>query len=204
MIRILLVRHGQSEGNKIGVLQGHSDYPLSEEGIKQAKELGKKLLRDKESFNAIYSSDLSRAAETARIIALETNFEDIHLDDRLREFNLGIFEGKYTQFMTEEENEFLSSCWKDTAKRIPEGENVDEMVKRIKEAFNEIVEKHNQNETVIIVAHGGTLFHIMQTILGFKLKDRDWFDNCKITEIIQNSESKNWQVVKYNNETLNS
>ncbi|MBN1329413.1 MAG: histidine phosphatase family protein [Candidatus Heimdallarchaeota archaeon] len=201
-MRIMLIRHGQSEGNKIGVLQGHSDYQLSEQGRIEARALGLKLFRNKESFVAIYSSDLSRAAETAEIIALETNFENVHFDNRLREFNLGIFEGKYSQFMTEEENDLLSSCWKDTTKRVPNGETVIEMIKRINEVFNEIIERHNQNETVIIVAHGGTLYHIIQTILGFDLKGREWFDNCKITEVVQNSETKSWELVKYNDETL--
>jgi len=203
-MRILLIRHGQSEGNKIGVLQGHSDYPLSDQGRNEAKELGVKLRKENESFSAIYSSDLSRAAETAEIIASENHCEKINFDKRLREFKLGIFEGKFTQLMTEDEEEFLSSCWKDTAKRIPNGESVNEMVHRIKEAFTEIVNNHTKDETVLIVAHGGTLYHILQTIIGFKLKGREWFDNCKITEIIQNFETNSWEVVKYNNETINS
>ena len=90
-MEILLTRHGKTEWNALGKVQGKADIKLNEEGIKQAKETSK-LLQD-EKIDLIISSPLIRAIETARIIAKERNIPII-TDESLSERDFGEYEGK--------------------------------------------------------------------------------------------------------------
>merc|ERR1711935_551793 len=99
---LTVVRHGQTNGNKEGILQGWTDVPLNDIGLKQARAAGNAL--KSVTFHQAYSSDLSRANMTCQII-LEENQEssitvkNIKQDKRLRERSLGIFEGQsYSKF----------------------------------------------------------------------------------------------------------
>ena len=87
---LILLRHGETEWNSAGRLQGHLDSALSPEGLRQADLLAARL--SSVSFHALYSSDLGRALETARRIATRTG-HSILQDWRLRERGLGVFEG---------------------------------------------------------------------------------------------------------------
>lgn len=87
---IIIVRHGETQWNLDGRWQGHEDSPLTDQGIRQARAVG---LRLKDlTFTMLYSSDLRRAYHTAKMISEVTGHE-IVTDYRLRERNLGIFEG---------------------------------------------------------------------------------------------------------------
>src|SRR5215218_4349679 len=90
MTEILLIRHGGTEWNKQGRMQGQRDSPLTPLGLQQARQLARRL-RDV-PHAALYSSDLGRAYETARRIADETK-DEIVCDRGLRERCFGIFEG---------------------------------------------------------------------------------------------------------------
>lgn len=202
-MKIILTRHGQSEGNRFNIIQGHSDYPLSDLGLEQAKELANWFLENQKDLSIIYCSDLKRAAETAIIIAKELGIKEIIFDRRLREFNLGIFQDRELASLSPEEQAYLDSHWENTPKKIPNGESVDDMKVRIKEVFNEIIVKHKQIDTILIVGHGGTLYHIITTTLGFKLDlKNEWFGNCQRTEIIFNNETKNWSLITFNNKSM--
>lgn len=89
-MRIVLTRHGQSEDK--GVLQGHMDSPLTNQGRHQARELVQRMFSSGNGiFNCICSSDLSRSAETAKIIAEILEISNIILTPLLRELDLGVF-----------------------------------------------------------------------------------------------------------------
>ena len=135
-MRILLLRHGQSEANKNDIIQGHMESSLSELGREQAKAVGENLLKSKIVFDVVYSSDLIRAAETAKIITEILGIKDIVFDERLRELKLGDYEGKNSKQLTEEEKAFLKSCWEDYTIRIPNGETTNEFKQRIKEILS--------------------------------------------------------------------
>lgn len=201
-MRIFLIRHGQSEANKIHMLQGHMDSNLSDLGREQAKSAGYNLLVSNISFDAVYSSDLSRAKETAQIITGILDIKDIIFDERLREMNLGDIEGKISQELTEEEQEFLNTCWEDHSIRIPNGETTEEFKLRIKEIFEEIVAKGDGDSIILVVAHGGALYHVLQSTLNILPKDQAWFKNCAVNVIVQSQKDKKWKLIKYNNEEI--
>lgn len=90
-LELWLIRHGTTDWNGLGLWQGLSDRPLSEEGIAQAKQLGKHL--QNEQFDGLYASDLQRAAHTAELIRPN---EALTLDNRLREMHFGEYEGMKT------------------------------------------------------------------------------------------------------------
>lgn len=150
-MKIDFVRHGQSEHNKLGVINGQTmNGSLSEEGIKQAYETSEKLSND---YARIYSSDLIRAKETAEILNKKLNLEIIY-DIRLRERSLGSFEGK---------------SWKDVGSELKEidriqkydyrpygGESVDNVKERLLSFINEI-KQAEKKEKILVVAHGGII-----------------------------------------------
>lgn len=201
-MRIFLIRHGQSEANKDNIIQGHMDSSLSDIGREQAKTTGEKLLESKIVFDSVYSSDLSRAKETAKIITKVLGVKDIVFDERLREMYLGDFEGKNSKELTEEENAFLNSCWDDHDIRVPNGETTNEFKHRIKDIFNEIIASGENDSTILVVAHGGSLYHILQSTLNILPKNQAWFINCAVNEIIQSQKDKKWTLVKYNGEEI--
>lgn len=86
---LILARHGETEWNTQKILQGHLDSPLTTKGIRQAHVLGKRIARIR--LDHLYSSDLGRAYETAKIVATYCQ-KPIQLDPQLREKHLGIFQ----------------------------------------------------------------------------------------------------------------
>jgi broad specificity phosphatase PhoE len=91
--RFTLVRHGETEWNRTGRWQGQSDVPLSPQGREQAARLGRRLAGEGVSFTALYSSDLSRAWETAEIIGAAIGLKPVAAP-ALREIDLGAWAGK--------------------------------------------------------------------------------------------------------------
>ncbi len=152
--QVIIVRHGQTEWNIANIRQGHLDSPLTEEGIAQAKALARRLTRER--FSALYSSDLGRAMQTARIIAQATEHEVIP-DSRLRERHLGIFQGLVSGEIKEkypEEYKLHRSLGPDYV--IPGGESIRQQVARNIAYLNEIAVKHS-GETIVVITHGGVL-----------------------------------------------
>src|SRR5690606_30559966 len=91
-MKLIITRHGETEENVAGILQGHLPGKLSARGIEQAKKLALRLQNDKIDF--IYSSDLDRAADTAKEIAQYHPNAKIEFVENLRERNLGEFQGR--------------------------------------------------------------------------------------------------------------
>ncbi|NHJ04778.1 MAG: histidine phosphatase family protein [Candidatus Heimdallarchaeota archaeon] len=204
-MKIFLVKHGQSEDNLHKKISGHSETPLTDLGREQAKSLGQKFSEKKITFDAVYSSDLLRASETATIVCNEIGFKEIIFDKRLRESDTGIFTGRNSNSITKEEREFLDSTLVDLDKRIPGGETNNEMNERIKEAFFEIINKHPNSSTILIVGHGGTLYHILiRTLNLLQSKLDEWFGSCMINILEKDSQNDSWKVTMFNDKkTLN-
>lgn len=152
---IILARHGETEWNRQRRAQGKSDIPLSEVGIKQAKALAKKLQGI--GITHIYSSTLTRASHTARIVAeaLSLSFEE---HEGFNERDLGVFEGKTWEEISKE---FTGSGEELIATDILESEEIAVFQKRVTKTIHEIIEKH-RGEKVLVVCHGGVLYTLVK------------------------------------------
>ncbi|HEX4197926.1 MAG TPA: histidine phosphatase family protein [Caulobacteraceae bacterium] len=151
---IYLVRHGQTEFNRIGRLQGHVDSPLTPLGIDQATRVGallKSLIGDPAGWT-LEASSLGRAVHTAKIIAEATGVGDIVLEDRLREVSMGSWDG-----LTVEEIAVLAPQAVETAKRStllfqsPDGETYDVMCARLRSWLDAALADGRPR---IVVSHG--------------------------------------------------
>lgn len=150
-MRLSLIRHGQTEWNAEGRYTGQTDIPLNDVGRAQARQLVEQLKENPP--DAIFSSDLKRATETAAIIA--NRFEvAVHVDRRLREINQGVWEGMhFDEIRKRYAEEFAARIAKPLDVAPPGGESIGQVQKRVLSAVAEIMQK-NQGSHVAIVAHG--------------------------------------------------
>lgn len=165
--RVIVIRHGETEWNKTGKWQGHEDSPLTDNGLEQAHAAAKQLQRY--PVNAIYSSDLGRAMQTARIIATPHNLE-VQSDSRIRERRLGIFQGLTLQEMKQRYPvETKRHQSEDSTYSLPGGESKQQQFDRCVCCFNELAENHPQ-QTIAIVTHGGVVNCLFKYVMGLPLE----------------------------------
>ncbi len=149
-MQLYLVRHGETDWNRERRIQGSTDIPLNNTGREQARETGRLLAR--RSWDAIYASPLSRAFETASIIASEVGLPGPTPVPALVERNYGAVEG-----MTGEQ---IEASFPGNAD-VPGREERDEVVSRVLPALLEIAERH-PGQAVLVVGHGG----VIRSVLG--------------------------------------
>ena len=154
MTEIILIRHGETAWNRERRMQGQTDTPLSDIGRAQAEALGQRMATH--PFSALYSSDLSRAYETAAAVA-RVSGREIRRDPALRERTFGIFEGltyaEMAQRYPEEHARFLQ---RDADYAVPGGESPRQFYERGLTCINGIADAH-PNECVVVVTHGMVL-----------------------------------------------
>ena len=159
---LYFVRHGETVWNKRQILQGHLDSDLTETGIKQTHQLGKRLKDFK--LDRVYASDLGRASKTARIIADYLEMP-VKMDTGLRERNLGIFQGL---LWDETERRFPDEYWRyrnaGPDYRIPNGESWNEAEERIIGTIRHIAVK-NDGQRALVVTHGGLMNILFRHVL---------------------------------------
>src|SRR5215213_3130631 len=165
---LLLVRHGQSTANAKGIWQGQMDFPLSEEGRRQASLAGRGL--SDEPFEGLYSSPLSRAFETAKIIRDRTGFAgEVFPVDGLSERHGGILEG-HTWAEQEQRNPELAKKFL----AIPEeerwalvgAETDEEVIARFHEALSSIRALHPGGARIVVVSPGGVMRAFLRELFG--------------------------------------
>lgn len=151
MTRLCLIRHGQTDWNLEGRYQGQSDVPLNDNGHAQAKALIEKLKG--KNFSAIYTSDLSRARQTAESIAKALGIP-LRVEPRLREINQGEWEGQLVDDLKARYIELWAQRSIDPASlRPPGGETVGEVATRVYAALDDIVRLFPTGD-VLVVSHG--------------------------------------------------
>lgn len=156
---LYIIRHGQTEWNVAGRLQGHADSPLTEEGVKQAETRAEELKHI--SFDAIFSSDSPRAHRTAEIIKLDRELV-VQTSQLLREMNFGSFEGKKIAEFREAlkdkmaELERLTDHEKWDFALSEEIETEEAVISRLLTYLREIALAY-PNKTVLVVTHGAGL-----------------------------------------------
>jgi broad specificity phosphatase PhoE len=158
---LLLARHGESDWNRARRWQGHADRPLTDLGRRQARELAERLA-DVE-LDAVYSSDLQRASETADIVARLQGL-DVTTMPELREVDVGSWSGLTR---TEAEERFPEAYvrWTAGAEGWDDGETYEELAARVVGAVHEIAEDL-PGDRVLVVAHGGSIRVIHAAALG--------------------------------------
>lgn len=162
-MKLIAVRHGETEWNVAGREMGQLDSPLTERGIRQAEALANRLRGLQ--FSALYSSDLGRAMRTAQIVSSATSVA-VLVDADLRERNMGIFQGFTKKEMAQQfPAEYSDYLRLGHTYRIPHGESAEQRLERSIRALTAIAERH-ADETVVVVTHGGFLMGFFEHVLG--------------------------------------
>jgi 2,3-bisphosphoglycerate-dependent phosphoglycerate mutase len=179
---LIFARHGQTDWNAEGRIQGHNGPGLNDPGRQQSRELAQSLIGT--GIDAIYSSDLERARGTAEIVG-EALSMPITVDGRLRERNHGAWEGKTSAELSAEIPD-----WKEQWTRWaldgsgPGGESIRQVVVRIAPLLDEISAQHSGGR-VLVVTHDGVIA-ILRTIAANLSHEHAWgfrTGNCEITEM---------------------
>lgn len=164
---ILLVRHGESEANAEGRLQGRLDYHLSERGRQQARQLAGWLVRNQVKWDAAYSSPLARAAETAAVLAEIAGGPAPELVDDLAEISVGRIEGMTRDEIGAREPGYLRRDITGLGDFSEYGgESYDEVQARAMRLVDGWIERFRQSESrVLVVGHGGINFQILKLLV---------------------------------------
>ena len=182
--RIIAIRHGETAWNVDTRIQGQLDIGLNEIGLRQAQRVGHAL--HEESITAVYSSDLSRAADTARAIAQRLTSAKVSLETGLRERHFGHLQGQtWAQIEAE---------WPDDAKlwrgRDPhwapqDGESLTALRERIAACVNDLAKRH-VDEQIVLVAHGGVMDVLYRLATGQATQaPRTWYlGNAAINRLL--------------------
>lgn len=161
--RLILIRHGETDWSLEKRYCGLTDACLNKKGIEQAGELCKRL--EKESIDRVYTSDLKRALEFARILFKDKEIEVI---PELKEMNFGIFEGLTHEDIMEMHAEIYKKWLRDPSKTaIPKGDSLIDFKERIERALARLISL-NKDKTLAIVTHAGPIKIIMSKIMKSK------------------------------------
>lgn len=181
---ILLIRHGQSEGNILGIFTGQSGCALSELGHKQA-EMTAEYVCENYQIDKVYSSDLPRAIQTAEPIARLAK-RAIITDARLREIDVGEWEGRrFTDVPELFPEDYAIWCNDLIHARCTGGESVLEVTRRAIDALESIAAA-NPGACVAVVAHGLVIRAALWKISGAPegdMQKQEWGGNCAVSEL---------------------
>ena len=191
-----VVRHGETVANLNKVIQGQSDVPLSPAGEKQAELLAQRWRRRR--FDAVYTSDLSRAVRTAELIA--PGMTPVRTPD-LREMDLGAWVGHTTDEVAElypEEWRAFRSCSIDC--RATDGESRRELLARITRFFRAAAVRH-EGQSVLVVTHGGALRAFFLMLMGGSLNPSALLPstgNTGISTVRYDAATDRWRLIGWN------
>ena len=189
-MKIIFIRHGETEWNRAGRLQGQTDVPLEETGRLQLKKTGEQLAISNITVDHILSSPLGRALESAKIVAGKLQYpeEQIHTSPLFLERRFGICEG-----MTYKEaiEHYPDNCF-------PGMESVEELVARAKKAVDYCTQTY-PGQTIIVTTHGAFLKAVIQYLTNGRI---DYFDHSVWADngcyCIAESDNGSWSLALYN------
>jgi alpha-ribazole phosphatase/probable phosphoglycerate mutase len=161
MARVLLVRHGATEWNETKRAQGQADIALNEQGRRQADEVARRLRSRR--IDAVYSSDLQRAVDTARTIA-ETHGLQVATDPAFREIDQGEWEGLHVDEIRKRWPELWGEARHYSSR--PGGESPADVRSRALAALTRAVTS-DPDGTIVVVSHGGTIRWLSAEALGY-------------------------------------
>lgn len=159
IVRIFLIRHGQTDHNVKKILQGHKDIPLNVNGIKQSRRLGEYMKEQNIKFDKVYSSDLVRCQETIREV-LNLSGQDtitVELNSDLRERFMGPIEGMHVNDAEKYADKHGKGSFRDF------GENPTIFLERLQRGIDSSIRDSiaSDNKNIAVVSHGGAIRAIM-------------------------------------------
>jgi probable phosphoglycerate mutase len=167
-LKIYIVRHGETEWNKLGKMQGGKNSDLTAKGIDNAKKLGDSL-KDID-FGCIYCSPLGRAIQTAENIRGDKDIK-IVFKEGLKEMNFGSWEGMKHKEVEELYPEEQFNLWNKPQLYKPiDGENFEQLLGRTRQVIDEII-KENIHENVMVVSHAVLIKAIIAVIKNYSLSE---------------------------------
>ncbi len=189
---LYLMRHGQTDWNLAGKVQGWNDAPLNQQGILQARLAGEKL--NAEDIETVYSSDLKRARKTAEIVSAALDLP-LHCTKRLREMNFGKAEGmKKTDLQAK--FPYIYPAFNDLNNlerydvRYPNGESIGEVQQRFMKFVTKLLEDRRQK--VLVVTHGMLVRIFAESCLKKTLK----LENGSVLRVTFDEKSKKFKSAK--------
>ena len=168
MKNILLIRHGQSEWNKLNLFTGFKNIELSEQGIEEANKAGQNFKNLDIKFNIVFTSELKRAQETAQIILQNLDQWDFLNNEgkiisniNLNERDYGDLTGLNKKETAEKFGEEQVHKWRrGYSDQPPNGESLEDVVRRVTKYFEEVIKpaiQSDENDNILIAAHGNSL-----------------------------------------------
>lgn len=182
-MRLLLVRHGESQWNALGRLQGQADPPLSKLGRMQAAMVAARLVD--EEVDAIVASDLERAVDTANALATAVGLP-VAKDPGLREVDLGSWTGIERESVERDQPELWAQWRERGAEGWEGGETYAQAIVRVGKTIEALAERHGE-QTVVAVSHGGSIRLACCHLLGLPVSSLSRFmsiSNTSITEFL--------------------
>lgn len=173
-----MIRHGETDHNRSGRYQGQTDIAMNEQGRQQSRLLAMRLAA--EPLAVIYSSDLTRAQECARLVA---GARTVALDPRLREIDVGRVVGLTVPEIAEREPAFWAAFQRDREQTpYPGGESAADVLRRARSALAAIAARYPDGR-VGVVTHGGLIALVVAEALGMQLSHRGRLvtSNCGLT-----------------------
>jgi broad specificity phosphatase PhoE len=196
IVQIVLVRHGATDWNLQGRCQGSTDRDLSDVGIRQADQIAE--LLSEQEINAIYSSSLRRAQQTAERIS-QPHKLPVLIEEDVRELDHGELEGltfneikaNYGDFLVRWRSEPAEIC-------VPGGERLADVAERAWNGLNQIVQRHADAERILVVSHNFPILGIVCRVSGTHLNEYRTFhlDPCGITRLKYNG--GDWDLTEVN------
>ena len=182
MVKVILIRHGETDWNTKQIFRGRKDIPLNEVGLAQAKAVGVSL--SDIQIDAIYSSPLGRALETAKVLA-ESRSLEVELEEGFIDIDFGKWQG-ITHEKVKEEYESLYEMWLKNPQMVtfPGGESLKDVRTRSMEALEKVIKKH-PGKTIAIVSHRVLNKVLLCSVLGLELS-HFWYikqDTCAINRL---------------------
>jgi glucosyl-3-phosphoglycerate phosphatase len=197
MTRLVVWRHGRSEWNAVGRVQGHADIDLDDEGLAQAAGAAPRLAAYRPDL--VLSSDLRRAARTADALAAITGLT-IEYDPRLRERNFGPWQGLTPAEIKERYPVDYARWGRDGPFDDPAIETVDDMAKRVLAAFRDSADRIGPGGTAVLVTHGGAARAGCGSLLGWPQdiwRTLGGLHNCALSEL-RHTPARGWQLLRHN------
>ena len=193
---IVLIRHGETEANRLNVFRGRLDVRLNENGRRQAEEIGEALKG--RNISKIYSSPLTRAVETGEAVSKKLGLELI-IDEGFNNINLGLWQGVPKEKVQEIYPELWGQWVHDTENiKVPEGETLLEVRERSFKALQKLIEE-NKGKTFALVSHRCVLKVLITRVMDIKDKYfwKIFLDNASFS-IIEYREDRGFTLTLLN------